>query len=282
MGAASPKVPRMRTGFSRRDFLKLGSAALLSSALPRFARHSLELGPMLDEPFDPSVIYHGSRKVPSIAMTYDDCWHPEVLEQLVEMVKPYPVFHFTFFAIGEAIDIGEAVRPGIWRKLYEQGHEIGYHTYHHDNPQTMALHTLESDLDQWMATLSRVLGVWPTVHFARPPFDDLSLSFQELCRKRGIVATLYSTGFESADMQESMRLASKAVNGDIVQMHTYQDPPHGRFDVDITAKVLPYLAQQGFTLVTMSQLYDVVLRERYSSDGCDVAAGGAPTRTCLE
>jgi hypothetical protein len=133
-----------------------------------------------------------------------------------------------------------------------------------------------------MALMQRVLGFAPEVHFARPPYDDLSLSFEELCRKRGLVATLYSAGYESPNMDESMRLVGKAANGDIVQMHTYQDPPHGRYDVDITAKAVPYLAEQGFTLVTMSQLYDDLLREAYNADGCDVGTGDALTRTCMQ
>ncbi len=262
------------TGLSRRDFLKLGSAAALSAAFSPF--HATGAGLL-----DPSVIYHGSRNYRTIAMTYDDCWHPEVLEQLMAMVEPYPDFHFTFFAIGDAVEIDEALKPGIWKTLYEKGHEIGYHTYHHDDPQTMSTSKLLDDFDEWMKLMQRVMGSAPQVHFARPPYDDLSLSFQELCRKSGMIATLYSAGFESPNMDESMRLASRAANGDIVQMHTYQDPPHGRFDVDITAKVVPYLAGQGFTLVTMSQLYDEVLHEAYNSDGCSIGAGSSLTRTCM-
>ncbi len=262
------------TSFSRRDFLKLSGAAALSSAFAAVGLPAADL-------FNPTVIYHGSRSYRKIAMTFDDCWHPEVLEQLMAMLEPYPTFHFTFFAIGDAIDIDEALRPGIWKRVYEQGHEIGYHTYHHVDPQVMSPGSLLDDFDQWMTTLQKALGFAPKVHFARPPYDDLSLSFQELCQKRGMVATLYSAGFEASNIDESMRLAAKAVNGDIVQMHTYQDPPHGRFDVDITAKVVPFLAQEGFTLVTMSQLYDDVLREQYSSGGCDVGTGLSPTRACM-
>ena len=260
---------------SRRDFLKLTGAALLSTA---FRRRSISAS----EPFDLSVIYHGSRKYPKIALTFDDCWHPEVLQQLSAMLGPYPDFHFTFFAIGDAVEIDEALKPGIWKTLLGHGHELGYHTYHHVDPQVMTTASLLNDFDQWMSTMQRVLGFEPRVRFARPPYDDLSLSFQELCLQRGLVATLYSAGFESAKMADSLRLASRAVNGDIVQMHTYQDPPHGRFDVDITAKAVPYLAERGFTLVTMSQLYDDLLREQYSSDGCEIGSGSSLTRTCLE
>ena len=261
--------------FSRRDFLRLGGTALLAGTFP-------QLGRGLSTPSGPSVIYHGSRSFPSIAMTYDDCWHPEVLQQLMDMVEPYPDFHFTFFAIGDAIDIDEALKPGIWKQLYDKGHEIGYHTYHHVDPQVMSLASLLADFDMWFARLQKVLGVVPRVRFARPPYDDLSLSFEELCRERGMVATLYSAGFEAAKMDDSMRLASRAVNGDIVQMHTYQDPANGRFDVDITARTVPYLAEQGFTLVTLSQMYDELLKQQFSSNGCDVGPGSSPTRTCLE
>ncbi len=263
------------TTFSRRDFLKLGGAAALSAAFSSLQVNSAGI-------VGPSVIYHGSRNYRKLAMTFDDCWHPEVLQQLMDMLDPYPDFHFTFFAIGDAVEIDEALRPGIWKSVLQRGHELGYHTYHHIDPQVMSISSLLDDFDQWMALMQRVLGFAPQVHFARPPYDDLSLSWQELCRKRGMVATLYSAGYESPNIDESMRLVSRATNGDIVQMHTYQDPPHGRYDVDITAKAVPYLAQQGFTLVTMSQLYDDLLREQYSSDGCDVGTGASLTRSCME
>lgn len=263
------------SGLSRRDFLKLSGAALLSAALGA-------PGASAAPPFDASVIYHGSRNVRTVALTFDDCWHPEVLDQLDEMLKPYAGFHLTFFAIGEAIDIDEALRPGVWKRVYEAGHEIGYHTYYHNNPEQMSTSKLLTDYDKWYERLSKVLGTPPRVHFARPPYDNLSLSWQELCRQRGMVATMYSAGYEAPRMDESMRLVASTQNGDIVQMHTYQDPPHGRFDVDITAKAAPYLAAEGFKLVTMSELYDEVLKEHYGSEACTAGPENMLTGTCLE
>jgi peptidoglycan/xylan/chitin deacetylase (PgdA/CDA1 family) len=263
------------TAPSRRDFLKLGGTALLAAAFG---------SPLASDPSagEAPVVYHGSNLLPQIAMTFDDCWHPEVLQQLMSLVQPYSAFHFTFFAIGDAIEINENLNPGIWQRLVQAGHEIGYHTYHHVDPQVMSTKNLLADFDQWTIKLNQVLGSEAAVHFARPPYDDLSRSFLELCKERALVATLYSAGFEAANMVESMRLVSRAVNGDIVQMHTYQDPPNGRFDVDISAKAVPYLAQKGFTLVSMSELYADLLREENSSAGCHVGTGSSLTRTCLD
>ena len=265
-------MDKFRPMLSRRDFLKLSGAAMLAASFPRlnFAGS--------DAPSAP-IIYHGSRNYRKIAMTFDDCWHPEVLEQLNAMLQPYPDFHFTFFAVGDAIDIDEAVKPGIWKMLYESGHEIGYHTYHHEDPPSQ---NPTADFDQWMNTLHSAVGFEPRVHFGRPPGNYLTPSFEEICQQRGLVVTQFSLGFEAPNMADSMRLISQTTNGDIVQMHTYQDPPNGRFDVDVTAQAVPYLVKQGFSLVTMSELYDDLLREQYSSDGCEAGTGDSLNRTCLE
>jgi peptidoglycan/xylan/chitin deacetylase (PgdA/CDA1 family) len=215
-------------------------------------------------------------------MTFDDCWHPEVLGQLSEMVAPFPGFHFTFFAIGDAILIDETVHPGIWKQLVEQGHEIGYHTFHHVDPIVMSSKDLIADFDQWMDTLHQTLGFRPIVHFARPPYDDITPSFQVLCRERGLVATLYSIGYEAPNADQGLSYAARTQNGDIVQMHTYEDPNNDRLDVSITAKVLPYLAENGFQLGTMTELYNDLLREQNSSSGCDTDSGASLTRTCLD
>lgn len=263
--------------FSRRDFLKLSGAALLATAFG--TRGLAEAGSSIPLP---PPIYHGSRLYPRIAMTFDDCYHPEVLSQLNDMVAPYPDFHFTFFAVGEAMLIDETVRPGVWKQLYERGHEVGYHTMHHIDPIVMSSKNLIADFDEWMNTLQQILGFKPVVHFARPPGDDFTPSFQILCKERGLVATLFSIGYEAPNTDEGLRNATLTQNGDIVQMHTYQDPDKNRNDVMITAKVLPYLATQGFHLVTMTELYNDVLRDQYSSNGCNIGGGESLIRSCLE
>jgi peptidoglycan/xylan/chitin deacetylase (PgdA/CDA1 family) len=262
---------------SRRDFLKLSGAALLATTLGNI--DLVEADPTTPLPLP---IYHGSRLSPRIAMTFDDCWHPEVLAQLSDMLSPYPGFHFTFFAVGDAMLIDETIHPGIWKQLYEKGHEIGYHTFHHVDPIVMSANNLIADFDQWMITLQQILGFKPVVHFARPPYDDITPSFQMLCKERGLVATLYSIGYEAPNIDEGLSNATRTRNGDIVQMHTYEDPNNNRLDVSITAKVLPYLAAHGFRLATMTELYNDVLREQNSSTGCETGTGESLTRSCLE
>ena len=260
---------------SRRDFLKLSSAALLSTAFSGFNIQGANFT-------SPPIVYHGNRDQHYIALTFDDCWHPEVLEQLNEIAAPYPDFHFTFFAVGDALQINEVKDPGVWRRLVSRGHEIGYHTMHHYDPATMSSKSLIADFDEWTDSLHQVLGFQPDIRFAKPPYDDISPSFEILCNERNMVLTMYSIGYEGLTVGDGLKAATRTQNGDIAQMHTYEDPNKGRLDASISAKVIPYLAEQGFGLVTMTELYDDLLLQQNSSNGCDVGSGESPTRTCVE
>ena len=82
----------------------VGVIKALASALSAYGLPS-------SDPFNPTVIYHGSSNYRKIAMTFDDCWHPEVLQQLMDMLEPYPDFHFTFFAIGDAVEMSMTWPP---------------------------------------------------------------------------------------------------------------------------------------------------------------------------
>jgi peptidoglycan/xylan/chitin deacetylase (PgdA/CDA1 family) len=262
---------------SRRNFIKLGGAALLSTAFSNFNLPKANLAL-------PPIVYHGSRQHRFIALTFDDCYWTDVIEHLMELVTPYPDFHFTFFAIGDVLQINEAKDPGIWRRLVVSGHEIGYHTMHHIDTNLMSTQAMLADFDQWNNLLRQVVGFSPEVRFAKSPYNDVSLSFEALCVERGLVDTRFSLGYEADTVDHGMTNVAKTQNGDIVQLHTYQQTngPVIRQDLAITTKAVPYLAQQGFKLVTMSKLYDDLLVEQNSSDGCDVGTGQSLTRSCVE
>jgi hypothetical protein len=73
-----------------------------------------------------------------------------------------------------------------------------------------------------------------------------------------------------------LHAVQKAKGGDIVQMHIRTE------DYESSKLVFPWLKENKWDLVTMSTLYDDYLREQVNSDGCDVEAGNALTRTCVE
>ena len=254
---------------SRRDFLKLGGAALLSLS-------ASQLAPLGDEPnFTAPLIWNGSRKFKRIAFTYDDCYLLYRMQTLEELLDQYPEFKVTFFPVGVKLVSLEQQDPGIWKRLVDKGHEIGYHTYDHVNIGVMSPAAALMDYDKWNATLTDVLGSPYPVRFIRPPYDIISYTLDVLCQERGLVAAMFSVGGggEPADV---FRALQKAQNGDIVQMHIRTQ------DYNSSVLSFPWLKENNWELVTMTKLYDDYLKEKINPAGCDIDTGNSLTRTCLE
>jgi len=257
---------------SRRDFLKLGGAALLGLAGSRF--FPKQEGDQ-EEYFQAPLLWHGSRSYKNIAITYDDCNSIVRFHKVEALLDEYPEFKVTFFPIGLKIPDLEIKDKGIWKRLIEKGHEIGYHSYDHVNIGVMSLKGALEDFDRWYEALVSALGWDYPVRFVRPPYDIISPTLDLLCQERGLVATLFSVG-GGGPPDVVLRAIQKAEGGDIVQMHIRTE------DYESSKLAFPWLKENNWDLVTMSNLYDAYLREQVNSDGCDVDVGSTLTRTCVE
>ena len=268
------------SSFNRRDFLRLGGAALAAAAVgpSRLVHAASRTAP---------IIYRGTDRFPRIAITYDDCDLVTRLHMLQEHLLDNPRARVTLFPVGRALLNNESKDPGIWKWFYSRGHEFGYHGWDHTDPWVLSNAQVLQDFDQWQNALYQVLGAQPRVRFSRPPYGNLSGSFLNMCTLRGQVATMWSTGF-GGTVDVGVTAAMRSRYGDIALMHTRNQPaiPEIRQeesrDMDITAKILPYFAGEGIECVTMSRLYDDLVIEQHNSSGCEVGIGQSLIRVCLD
>ena len=256
--------------FSRRDFLKIGAAALLGLSAGRFVP-SVEDSPYFSSP----LLWRGSRKFRRMAFTYDDCYLLNKMQALEKLLDEYPGFKVTFFPVGQKIPRLEEQDRGIWKRLVEKGHEIGYHTYDHVNLGVMSPAAALMDYDKWRDALNQALGVEYETRFVRPPYDIISHTLDVLCRERGLVAALFSIG-GGGEPDVVARAIQKGRGGDIVQMHIRTQ------DYNSSVQVFPWLKENGWELATMSRLYDDYLRETAGMEGCENNAGISLIKTCAE
>jgi peptidoglycan/xylan/chitin deacetylase (PgdA/CDA1 family) len=255
---------------SRRDFLKLGGAALLGLAGARFIPMQQQ-----NSDFTAPLVYNGSRKHRYMAFTYDDCYLLNRMQDIETLLNEFPDFHVTFFPIGAKLLDLDRQDQGIWKRLVDKGHEIGYHTFDHVNLSVMSPETALEDFDKWNDALTKVLGAQYEVKFARPTYDVISYTLDILCQERGLVAVLYSIG-GGGEPDVVMNAIRAGRNGDIVQMHIRTE------DYNSSMQAFPYLKEQGIGAVTLSHLYNDLLREQVNPDGCDIDTGPSLTRTCSE
>lgn len=257
---------------TRRDFLKLGGAALLSSALaPVTSTLAASVTPTAP------VIYRGSRRFPKIALTVDDNDLVHLVQRLESELDAHPNFHITFFPVGKVLLSNDSKDPGIWKRLIEKGHEIGYHSFNHDNLEFFRTEKVIEDFDRWRDALRQVLQTEYDVRFARPPYGNGSPQFLEMCRARGLVCTMWSWGWGGTDSADVLKYTvPKTKNGDIVLMHTRT------IDVETIGVALPWAAAQGIGLATLRELYFDLQKEEKQPKGCEASPGSSLTRTCMD
>jgi peptidoglycan/xylan/chitin deacetylase (PgdA/CDA1 family) len=256
------------TSISRRDFLKLSSLSLLSTAFLPFEPASTTYQ---EQP----IIYRGSAHYKRVALTYDDCYLVTMMHRLEDILDQHPDVRITLFPVGEALLNNQSKDNGIWKRFVDKRHEIGYHSFDHTNPEIVSAENVIADYDRWLNALREVLGDEPVVRFARPPFGNTSPSFLYMCAQRGLVPTMWSTGWGGPTESVITYTVPKIQRGDIVLLHTRPE------DMDTTSDALPELAARNIQPVTLSRLYLDLLKEQNESKGCYIDPT-SPMRTCIE
>lgn len=221
------------------------------------------------------ILYSIKVRYQHVALTFDDCYLVKMLHRLEEVLEENVDVRITLFPVGEALINNESKDPGVWKRFYDQGHEFGYHSYDHANPAMLSPQEVLDDYDRWLEALFAVLGEIPPVHFARPPFGNASSSFLYMCSQRGLVPTMWSTGWGGPTESIIKYTVPKIEPGDIVLLHTRPE------DMETTKKALPELAKRGIQALTMTHLYMEWLKEAFESNGCYADVNSA-LRTCIE
>ncbi len=231
---------RCGESLSRRGFLKAGAAALAPLFLRGADFHQ-------QRPDTLPILWHGSRTMPLLAVTIDDCYSLGAMHRLLEILRAHAETRLTFFPTGQAL-INTARRdPQLWPSLYEQGHEFGYHTCYHQPLGDTSVSGLSADLECWREILAGVVGEAPPVHFARPPYGDCRYTFQEFCQDEALTLAMWSADW-GGGRAAAMERVGRTQPGDIVLMH-------GRFpDVDNLEPALAALLDVRLCKVTLSEL----------------------------
>ena len=113
----------------------------------------------------PWVIEHsGSSDEKILCLTFDDGPDPVFTPVVLDILKARHV-EATFFVIG----VNAENNPGLIRREYAEGHQIGNHTYTHPNVATISLERTALELTTTQRIIENLLGVSTT--FFRPPYN---------------------------------------------------------------------------------------------------------------
>jgi Predicted xylanase/chitin deacetylase len=139
----------------------------------------------------PGVVCRGS--APMVALTFDDCFLPDLVEPLLQDLEAVGA-RATFFCVGRVF----RSHPELARRLVAGGHELGNHTLHHrmlaPRPDRRVI---DAEIDGWQRAVEEALGgPYPTRWF-RPPgmagfTTEADPKILEAVRRRGMRVALWT------------------------------------------------------------------------------------------
>lgn len=138
---------------TRRQFLKLGAASLVSLALPLGSAYAAEP--------NPKAVFSGDPARPRLALTFDDGYVN--VNRFLDVCREVNV-KLTLFPIGQVVE----ANPTPWQRAVADGHEIGCHTYWHQPLGGQPYEVVANELSEFMRVARSCLGL-DTVPYFRPP-----------------------------------------------------------------------------------------------------------------
>ena len=125
------------------------------------------------QPPIPKFFRAGPTSQPRVAVTVDDLFtaaNADDLNALLDVGKAKGV-KFSFFPTGAALQTHlDSGKGDVWKRVVEEGHEIGNHTYTHSNLTTLTDAQVRSELGRTRDALAKCLGDVPySMRMMRPP-----------------------------------------------------------------------------------------------------------------
>ena len=178
-----------------------------------------------------------------VALTFDDGPHPIYTPVLLDGLKERNV-RVTFFLIGENIP----GREEIVRRMWQEGHRIGNHTYHHvQMPREGAL-ICGTELDMTNQLIREITGETPEI--MRPPFGQWSRSLEEQIEMIPVSWDVDPLDWETPDAGiVANRILSDVENGDIILLHDSYAT-----SVEAALRVIDVLQAEGMEFVAAEDL----------------------------
>ena len=178
-----------------------------------------------------------------IALTFDDGPHYAYTKILLDGLKDRGVVA-TFFVTGEHA----ALHPDLVRRMYNEGHLVGNHTYSH-----IALgHDNREEYKEELLLTSQVLEeiTGEEVLFVRPPYGSWDKSLEKELNMIPVLWTVDPLDWASGNVETIVKNTLYDVEeNDIILMHDY-------FETSVAAAlvIVDALLKEGFTFVTVEEI----------------------------
>lgn len=179
---------------------------------------------------------------PMVALTFDDGPYSKVTRKILKVLKKNDS-RATFFVVGNRVeDYAETLKM-----TYDQGNQIGSHTYDHSDLSKMNAKQIKKEVDKTNKAVSKVIGCDTTA--LRPPYGNVSKKMRKTVPVSMYYWSLDSEDWKSRNVDSILKRCKTVEDGDIILMHDLYPTT-----AKAVEKLVPKLTKKGFQLVTIDEL----------------------------
>ncbi len=178
-----------------------------------------------------------------IALTFDDGPHPRYTVKLLDGLKERGV-KATFFVTGANV----AKYPDIVERMYEEGHLIGNHTFHHVQLTAANGEQFREEIVSTNEAIREVTG--EDTEYIRPPYGSWNKRYEEELNMFPVLWSIDPRDWCSDDKDCIVRnTISRVKEGDIILMHD-------QYPASIAAalEIVDRLQKEGYVFVTVEEI----------------------------
>jgi peptidoglycan-N-acetylglucosamine deacetylase len=131
-----------------------------------------------------------------IVLTFDDGPVENNTEVVLDTLA-HECVKATFFMIG----INAVESPELAKRVYDEGHTVGFHTFSHPDVETISYETAKADITKGMSAVRDALGERRhPAPFYRPPYLSMTKELERFVNSLGIM--VWSVDADSEDWQK--------------------------------------------------------------------------------
>jgi peptidoglycan-N-acetylglucosamine deacetylase len=144
----------------------------------------------------PDLATHGKTGTSGsrIALTFDDGPEPRSTPRILDILRQHHV-KATFFVVGRQVE----EHPGILRRIVDEGHTIGNHSYDHADMSNLTPGQMRIELQRTQKAVDKALGYHYRMAVMRPPYgnpyvggSDALPTFQRIVRQERLFPVVWT------------------------------------------------------------------------------------------
>lgn len=189
-----------------------------------------------------------------VALTFDDGPSNKTTPRLLDILKQHNV-QATFYVLGS-----QAERfPEILKRTFDEGHEIGNHSWNHPSFTTISLKEVASQIASTNTVIHSIIGETPKT--MRPPYGAYNKAVREIVGMPLIMWSVDTLDWKHRNANKGVELALKQTHdGAIILFHDIHAS-----SVDAIPTLIAELRARGYEFVTVSELYEKYHQTSFTS-----------------